>query len=107
MLDELIRQGTALIVAKEKIAATGDYNLSGERYRETGLRTMAIPVGAASVMCVQSIRVSARSLRPSDSEILVSFVPMADLNEIPDDVPAMQPTKVLSEVSPSYIVFGR
>ena len=28
-----------LVVEKEKIAANGDYNLSGERYRESGLRT--------------------------------------------------------------------
>ncbi len=34
MLETLISQGTALIVPKEKIAANGDYNLSGERYRE-------------------------------------------------------------------------
>ena len=32
MLDELIQQGRALIVAKERIATSGDYNLSGERY---------------------------------------------------------------------------
>ena len=34
VLDGLISQGTALIVAKEKIAENGDYNLSGERYRD-------------------------------------------------------------------------
>ena len=35
MLENLIEQGAALIVAKEKIAAGGEYNLSGERYRES------------------------------------------------------------------------
>ena len=44
MLDDLIRQGTALIVAKEKIAATGDYNLSGERYREDTIRNHDFPL---------------------------------------------------------------
>jgi type I restriction enzyme M protein len=34
MLESLVQSGTALIVPKEKIAANGDYNLSGERYRE-------------------------------------------------------------------------
>ena len=34
MLENLIEQGSALIVAKEKIAADGEYNLSRERYRE-------------------------------------------------------------------------
>ena len=33
MLGSLISRGAALIVGKEKIAADGDYNLSGERYR--------------------------------------------------------------------------
>ena len=34
MLRSLIEQGSALIVAKEKIAGNGEYSLSGERYRE-------------------------------------------------------------------------
>lgn len=32
-----------LIIAKEKIAANGDYNLSGERYRDNGARTSSFP----------------------------------------------------------------
>ena len=39
MLKILIDQGTALIVEKERIAANGEYNLSGERYRESTVRT--------------------------------------------------------------------
>ena len=35
MLQHLMAQGTALIAEKGKIAANGEYNLSGERYRET------------------------------------------------------------------------
>ncbi len=34
MLNALVERGLALVVPKEKIAANGDYNLSGERYRE-------------------------------------------------------------------------
>ena len=34
MLDELVQQGAALIVAKDKLAADGDYNLNADRYRE-------------------------------------------------------------------------
>ena len=33
-----------LIVAKEKIAASGEYNLSGERYRENGVRSSRFPI---------------------------------------------------------------
>lgn len=48
VLETLISQGTALIVPKEKIAANGDYNLSGERYREEAVSTTTyklVPVG--------------------------------------------------------------
>ncbi len=48
MLAELVRQGAALIVEKTKIAAGGEYNLSGERYRESEtLNTVydLVPVG--------------------------------------------------------------
>lgn len=34
----------ALIVPKSKLAANGDYNLSGERYRESGARTNTFPL---------------------------------------------------------------
>ena len=48
MLEKLIQQGTALIVGKTKIAEGGEYNLSGERYRETETLNTAydlVPVG--------------------------------------------------------------
>ncbi len=35
MMPQLLRQGKALIVKKSVIAATGDYNLSQERYKQT------------------------------------------------------------------------
>ena len=39
MLQHLMAQGTALVAEKEKIAANGEYNLSGERYRRRVVRT--------------------------------------------------------------------
>ena len=42
---------TAQIVAKEKIAANGDYNLSGERYREGGVRTTNWPYVKLESLC--------------------------------------------------------
>ena len=44
MLRSLIKQGTALIVEKEKIGANGEYNLSGERYREREMRPSKWPM---------------------------------------------------------------
>ena len=38
MFDELVQQGAALIVAKDKLAANDDYNLSAERYRQARIR---------------------------------------------------------------------
>jgi len=42
---------TAQIVSKEKIAANGDYNLSGERYREGAAKSQAYPSFPLSEMC--------------------------------------------------------
>lgn len=58
MLEALVKNGTAQIVPKEKIAANGDYNLSGERYREGAARATRhpiVPLGeAAEVVAGQS-----------------------------------------------------
>ena len=43
MLDQLIEHGAALIVEKEQLAANGDYNLSGERYRANDERQTSFP----------------------------------------------------------------
>ena len=43
MLKKLIKQGFALIETKAKIAANGEYSLSGERYREKGTPTSQFP----------------------------------------------------------------
>jgi type I restriction enzyme M protein len=47
----LAAASTAQIVAKEKIAANGDYNLSGERYRESVARTSHFPIVALGEVC--------------------------------------------------------
>ncbi len=57
MLESLISRGTALIVAKDKIAANGDYNLSGERYREGAASNHSFPLvllGDESIFHVES-----------------------------------------------------
>ena len=42
---------TAQIVSKEKIAANGDYNLSGERYREGAVQSQTYPSYPLSEVC--------------------------------------------------------
>ena len=90
-----------LIVSKEKIAANGDYNLSGERYREGGAKTNIFPLVKISEVCTVNPRKSQLAEKP---ETRVSFVPMADLNE---HRISFQPSdeKQLSEVSASYSYF--
>jgi type I restriction enzyme M protein len=44
MLKQLLAGGKALVVPKEKIAANGDYNLSGERYREGKTNRSTFPL---------------------------------------------------------------
>ncbi len=92
---------TGLIVPKEKIAANGDYNLSGERYREGGAKTNIFPLVKLSEVCTVNPRKSQLTEKP---ETRVSFVPMADLNE---HRISFQPSdeKQLSEVSASYTYF--
>jgi type I restriction enzyme M protein len=92
---------TGLVVPKEKVAANGDYNLSGERYREGRIKTNIFPLIKLSEVCTVNPRKSQLTAKP---ETRVSFVPMADLNERSI---SFQPNdeKQLSEVSASYTYF--
>ena len=93
---------TAQIVPKEKLAANGDYNLSGERYREGAAKTNLFPLVKISEVCTVNPRKSQLAEQTHDTR--VSFVPMADLNE---HRISFQPSdeKQLSEVSASYTYF--
>ncbi|CAG0956793.1 putative type I restriction enzymeP M protein [Myxococcaceae bacterium] len=92
-----------LVVPKEKIAANGDYNLSGERYRENGTRTHAFPLVPLGEVCtINPAKREGLALAP---ETLVSFVPMSDLGEnriafIPKEA------KRIDELGASYTYFA-
>ena len=92
---------TAQIVPKEKIAANGDYNLSGERYREGRTKTNIFPLVKLGEVCTVNPRKNQLTVNP---ETRVSFVPMADINE---HRISFQPNneKKLSDVSASYTYF--
>jgi type I restriction enzyme M protein len=93
---------TAQIVPKEKIAANGDYNLSGERYREGAAKTNIFPLVRIANVCTVNPRKSQLANLKQDTR--VSFVPMADLNE---HRIAFRPSeeKQLSDVTASYTYF--
>jgi type I restriction enzyme M protein len=91
-----------LIVEKEKIAANGEYNLSGERYRTGAAQNQIFPLIRIGDIC--SINPSKSQLADLSPETLVSFVPMADLNEYRITFQSND-KKRLSEVSTSYTYF--
>ena len=92
-----------LVVARERVASDGDYNLSGERYQEVGARDHTFPPVAIKNVC--TINPSKRELANLDPDTRVSFVPMSDINE---HSMTFQPAKekVFSEVSSSYTYFA-
>ncbi len=51
ILSKLLRQGMALIVKKSAIAATGDYNLSQERYKQTTRAQSKYPMAKLGEVC--------------------------------------------------------
>jgi type I restriction enzyme M protein len=92
-----------LVVPKEKIASNGDYNLSGERYREDGIRTHAFPLVPLCEVC--TINPGKREGLALAPETLVSFVPMSDIGEnriafLPKE------TKRIEELGTSYTYFA-
>ncbi len=92
-----------LIAEKEKIAAGGEYNLSGERYRENTRISTASPFFPIGDICTVNPRKSELSEFLADTE--VSFVPMADLNENQISFVAKE-HRVLGEVGASYTYFA-
>ncbi len=91
-----------LIVKKERVAEGVDYSLSGERYRESGSSSSHFPLLAMGDVCLINPRKS--ELAGLEPTTIVSFVPMADLNEQRITFQPRQ-EKVLSEVSASYTYF--
>ncbi len=82
MLQALISQGTALIVPKEMIAANGDYNLSGERYRENAVSNHSFPLvslGEASLFRVES----GGTPKSDEEEYWGGGIPWATLVDLP------------------------
>ncbi len=99
---EEIQPMLGLIVEKEKVSANGEYNLSGERYRENGVRSHVFPLVRLGDICTINPRKS--QLTDLNTDMQVSFVPMADLNA---HRITFQPNeeKQLLNVSASYTYF--
>ena len=90
------------VVAKEQVAADGDYNLSGERYREGGMKAHSFPLVRIGEVC--TINPRKNEIADLSPATFVSFVPMADMNENQMIFQANK-QKPLSELSSSYTYF--
>ena len=102
-VDDLRGVEHGLIVGKERVAEGGEYNLSGERYRENPRISAAFPFFPIGQICTVNPRKSELSKFPADIE--VSFVPMADLKENQVAFIAKE-DRVLGEVGASYTYFA-
>ncbi len=103
MLNQLIGQGSVQVVAEERIATGGEYNLSGERYRENTRVSTTFPFVPIGEIC--TVNPPKSELHELPSETKVSFVPMADLKENRISFVAKK-YKVLGEVGTSYTYFA-
>lgn len=90
-------------VPKAEIAKNGDYNLSGERYRIIEQNDHQYFSKKIGEICV--INPLKSELKNVSQELIVSFVPMADLNENKIYFEPKQ-TKTLSEIYNSYTYFA-
>ena len=100
---EKLESPLATWVSREKIAESGDYNLSGDRYRvATDYANAKWPMVELGSACEINPKKSEITGLQSDSEI--SFVPMADISENDASFIPKQ-SKKFSEVSTSYTYF--
>lgn len=71
---------SALLVEKATLAENGDYNLTGDRHRQAAVRThQKWPMVELGEMC--EINPRKTEIKDLPETLLVSFVPMEDLNE--------------------------
>jgi len=92
-----------LIVDRGKVAANGGYNLSGERYRPATTQSHTFPLVKLGDACTINPRKS--QLADAAADTLVSFAPMAVLNEHRMTFHTDE-ERLLSEVIAGYTYFA-
>jgi len=92
-----------LTVKKARLLESGDVNLSGDRYRDSGIRVSTKwPMLRLGEVCL--INPPKKEVIDLDSSLEVSFVPMSDLNEGQPNFELKQ-TRPLKEVIKGYTYF--
>ena len=95
-------QHTVLWVPRAEVSATGDYNLSGERYRNVEVVKGRFPYKPLGDVC--TINPLKAEIKDRDNNLDVTFLPMADVIE---NQPMVNPIQIrkLGEVYTSYTFF--
>ena len=94
---------SGIVVEKRRVGKDGEYNLTGERYRETKTAEHSFPVVRIDEVCTINPRKS--ELADLRQDTMVSFVPMADLGENQMQFRPIQ-EKPLSDVLGNYTYFA-
>jgi type I restriction enzyme M protein len=101
---------TALIVPKEKIAANGDYNLSGERYREGVVNTSSWPLAKVG----DAFRKGDRSVLPESLDGPVTYIGLENITQntgsLEGEVITTNPSEIKSlknVFEPGNILYGK
>ena len=107
---EVVSSPNALIVPKEKIAGNGDYNLSGERYRENVASISAWPF----VPVAQIFRKSERTVLPETLNGPVTYIGLENIEKNTGETTGCIVTENPSEIKslknifkPSDILYGK
>ncbi len=107
---EVLTSPNALIVPKEKIAGNGDYNLSGERYREN----VASISAWSFVPVAQKFRKSERTVLPESLNGPVTYIGLENIEKSTGEVTGCIVTENPSEIKslknifkPSDILYGK
>ena len=106
MLQHLIAQGTALIAEKGNIAANGEYNLSGERYRETvALTSGKWPLVALRDLCSEILSGGTPSTKKAAYwQGDIPWITSADIVDIQTAVPRKYITEAAVRESATNII---
>jgi len=94
--------GLSHAVRKSEIAKSGDYNLSGERYKKSKDMLSSFPKRKIAEVCILNPLKS--ELQGLSKDTVVSFVPMSDLNENSISF-EIKHSKTIEEVYNGYTYF--
>ncbi len=89
---------TAQIVPKEKLAANGDYNLSGERYREGSSALMTFPRVRLAEVC-EAILTGPFGTSLHESDYVANGIPVINPKNIVDGVVVKDGAKMVSSAT--------